>query len=218
MAPGLEAPIFSVIWPSASGFAWPSLSALSGCSGGGSVSRRSWADQPGSSSPPLVRVPCRSSSVRVLAGHYFFPSIPFFALAFGTLALPAVASFHSEPGSISWRAPAWIAVGLLTTAVAVVSTHGSLEVRNTSLIRDLDAVRAVAPVGQTIGACPGSGDDWGLVNYWQRFYRISLQTDGAPANGWFLVASEPSDRCAVPSGCGPVAATSEFSLLRCGKP
>ena len=28
------------------------------------------------------------------------PSIPFFALAFGALALPAVASFHSEPGSI----------------------------------------------------------------------------------------------------------------------
>lgn len=151
----------------------------------------------------------------VLAGHYFFPSVPFSALAFGTLALPAVASFRSEPGSLSWRAPAWIAVGLLSTAVVVLSTHGSLEVRNASLIRDLDAVASVAPVGQTIGACPGSSDDWGLVNYWQRFYRVSLRTDGAPANGWFLVASE---RCAVPSGCGPVAATTEFSLLRCDKP
>jgi hypothetical protein len=151
----------------------------------------------------------------VLAGHYFFPSVPFFALAFGALALPAVASFRSEPGSISWRAPVWIAVGLLSTAVVVLSTHGSLELRNASLIRDLDAVGSVAPVGQTIGACPGSGDDWGLINYLQRFYRISLRTDGTPANGWFLVASE---RCIAPSGCRPVTATTEFSLLRCDKP
>jgi hypothetical protein len=71
----------------------------------------------------------------------------------------------------------------------VLSTHGSLELRNASLIRDLDAVGSVAPIGQTIGGCPGSGDDWGLINYLQRFYRISLRTDGTPANGWFLVAS-----------------------------
>ena len=151
----------------------------------------------------------------VLAGHYFFPSIPFFALAFAALALPAVASFRSEPGSTSWRAPAWISASLLSVVVVVLSTHGSLELRNASLIRDLDAVASIVPVGQTIGACPGSSDDWGLINYFQRFYRVSLQADGRPASGWFLAGSEG---CAAPSGCDPVAATSEFSLLRCGKP
>ena len=151
----------------------------------------------------------------VLAGHYFFPSIPFFALGFGALALPAVASFRSEPKSRSWRAPVWISAGLLMAMVAVLVTRGSLELRNVGLIRDLDAVASIVPVGQTIGACSGASDDWGLINYFQRFYRVSLQADGNTANGWFLVASEG---CAAPSGCDRVADTSEFTLLRCRQP
>ena len=101
---------------------------------------------------------------------------------------------------------------LLVSVAAVVATHGSLEVRSRELVRDLNAIRDVAPVGATIGACPSSQLDWGLHNYFQRFYRISLNPDGQPHGGWFLVAS---DGCTAPPSCQPVRGTTEFTLLQC---
>ena len=151
----------------------------------------------------------------VLVGHYFFPSTPFFALGFAALALPAVSSFRSRPGSRSWRAPVWLAASLVAAAVVLLITRGPLEVRSRALIRDLDVIRSIAPIGQTIGACPASAQDWGLLSFMQRFYRISLRSDGAPASGWFLMAS---GGCALPSACRVVdaaAPTTEFTLLQC---
>ena len=151
----------------------------------------------------------------VLDGHYFFASTPFFALGFGALALPAVSGFQSRPGSLSWRAPVWMASSLTVAAIVVLVAHGPLEVRSQGLIRDLDAIRDIAPVGQIVGACPASAEDWGLLNYFQRFYRISVQGNGEPASGWFLLAS---GGCATPVSCVPVnVETSGFTLLRCGQ-
>jgi len=148
----------------------------------------------------------------VLAGHYFVPSVSLFALAFAALTLPAISTYRSRPSSLSWRLPVLLASLLLVSVAAVVATHGSLEVRSRELVRDLNAIRGVAPVGATIGACPSSQLDWGLHNYFQRFYRISLNPDGQPHAGWFLVAS---DGCTAPPSCQPVRGTTEFTLLQC---
>ena len=148
----------------------------------------------------------------VLAGHYFVPSMPWFALAFAAVTLPAISAYRSRPSSLSWRLPVLIATLLLVSVVAVVATHGSLEVRSRELVRDLSVIRDVAPRGETIGACPSSQFDWELLNYFQRFYLISLQPDGEPHAGWFLLAT---DGCATPASCQPVEGTTKFTLLRC---
>jgi len=148
----------------------------------------------------------------VLAGHYFVPSMAWFALAFAAVTLPAISAYRSRPSGLSWRLPVLIAMLLLVSVAAVVATHGSLEVRRRELVRDLNAIRDVAPLGATIGACPSSQFDWELLNYFQRFYRISLQPDGEAHAGWFLLATEG---CTTPASCQPVKGTTKFTLLRC---
>lgn len=148
----------------------------------------------------------------VLAGHYFVPSVPLFALAFAALTLPAISAYRSRPASLSWRLPVVLAILLFVSVATVLTTHGSLEVRSRELVNDLHAIREVAPVGATIGACPSTQFDWELLNYFQRFYRISLQPDGEAHAGWFLLAT---DGCATPSSCQPVSGTAKFTLLRC---
>jgi 4-amino-4-deoxy-L-arabinose transferase-like glycosyltransferase len=148
----------------------------------------------------------------VLAGHYFLPSLPFFALGFAAIALPAVASFKTSPGSLAWRAPAWIAVLLLAAVVVVLTMHGPVEVRDARMVRSMDRIATVAPRGATIGACSQSAGDWGVITYLQRFYRISLAADDAPRTGWFLATP---GACAVPATCQLAAEAETFSLFRC---
>jgi 4-amino-4-deoxy-L-arabinose transferase-like glycosyltransferase len=159
----------------------------------------------GAASLPILMSP-------VLAGHYFFPSTPFFALAFGALALPASSAGRRQATRMAWVAPYGLAGGLATLALGVLLLNGPLELRNVDMIRSLDAIREVAPEGQTIGACPSSSEDWGLHNYLQRFYRISLDTSDAPVTDWFLVTP---GACIAPSPCQAVADTENFALLRC---
>ena len=148
----------------------------------------------------------------VLAGHYFFPSMPIFALAFGALALDPASSLAATPGRPSWRVPVWGATAVSVAVVAIVAIRGPLEIRNAELVRDLDAIRSLAPVGQTVGACPASSGEWGLLNYAQRFYRISLYADGAAHNGWFL---QSPGQCAPPPACQSVSRHPSFDLFSC---
>lgn len=148
----------------------------------------------------------------VLAGHYFLPSLPFFALGFAAVALPAVAPLKTSPGSLAWKVPGWIAFLLIAAVVVVLTVHGPVEVRDERMVRSMDRIAAIAPHGATIGACPQSAGDWGLINYLQRFYRISLAADGAPRTGWFLATP---GACAAPPSCQPAAETETFSLFRC---
>lgn len=148
----------------------------------------------------------------VLAGHYFFPSVPFFALGFAALAMPAVSEMRAEPGGWPWRAPAALAIALLATIVVVLAVHGSLERRDVAMLRSLDAISAVAPRGTTVGGCAASGRDWGLLAYLQRYYRISLMPNDAPVSGWFVITP---GSCAAPSTCQPAVEAEAFSLMRC---
>ena len=75
-----------------------------------------------------------------LAGHYFLPSVPFFALGFASLAAaPASRLLGPAPG---WhrRVPALLGAALLIASVAVPILHGSVEPRDEDLIRNLDVV------------------------------------------------------------------------------
>jgi hypothetical protein len=151
-----------------------------------------------------------------LSGHYFLPSVPFFALAAAALALPAVASFRREaPGPWATRVPVLLGTGLLAAAATVIVVHGTLEPRNRDLIASFDALERVVPVGETVGSCAGSAQDWGLVAYAQRFYRLSLAFEDRPVNGWFFRKDEA---CAPPPDCRLAAGSSPVELYRCEVP
>jgi hypothetical protein len=148
----------------------------------------------------------------VLAGHYFFPSIAFFALGFAALAEPATRAFRPRSGGRAWRAPVWIAAALAAAVVLVLSIHGPVERRDTELVGSLYALEPGLRKGGIVGACPASAEDWGLVNYLQRFYRVSVIADGSPQDGRFLMAS---GGCAAPPNCVTSIQTARVVLLQC---
>jgi hypothetical protein len=149
-----------------------------------------------------------------MAGHYFLPSIPYFALAGAAFALPAVRSFFDgrTPGTWAKRAPVVIAGALVLTTALVLVFHGTLERRDREMIESLDAIAADVPRGTTIGTCRASGEDWGLVAYMQRFFRVSLDAAEAPSNGWFLVAN---GACTAPPSCSLTRDGARLALFRC---
>jgi 4-amino-4-deoxy-L-arabinose transferase-like glycosyltransferase len=148
-----------------------------------------------------------------MAGHYFIACVPFFALASGAAALPAVLSFRREsPGPWARRVPLLLAGGLLVAIPAVLVRHGTLEPRNRDLIAAFDRAAGVVPAGATVGTCRGSAEDWGLVAYAQRFMRLSLTFEDQPANEWFLRKDEA---CAVPAACTAAVGAPPIELYRC---
>ena len=158
----------------------------------------------------IASVPVLISAV--MAGMYFMPAVPYFALGFAALALPAVEREPAAAPSRWQHVPIAIALALVITSAAVIVTRGSLERRDTSLIRDLDAIAPVVPAGATIGTCSNAAGDWGFHAYMQRFFRVSLQAGNAPANGWLLVHA---DDCVAPDTCRTAAAGDRLRLYRC---
>lgn len=148
----------------------------------------------------------------VLAGHYFVPSVPFFALAAAALSLPVVQTLKGSTGRRRF-VPIGIAVALAMTSVVVLAVHGPMERRDLDLIAGLDAIRPLAPVGSTIGTCENATQEFGFQSYMQRFFRISLETTGAPRGGWFLILKAS---CAAPPSCEKAAGDPTLLLYRCG--
>jgi hypothetical protein len=147
----------------------------------------------------------------VLPGHYFFPSMPLYALGAAALVLPAVASRRPRPGGPAWYAPGLAAVALAMASAGVVAVHGPIEPRDRALLADIDRVGALVPRGATIGTC-AEGPAWGTLTYLQRYHRVSLDATGAPVEGWFL--QEPGV-CAAPPACEPAVAHATLTLWRC---
>jgi 4-amino-4-deoxy-L-arabinose transferase-like glycosyltransferase len=148
----------------------------------------------------------------VLAGHYFVPAVPFFALAAGALAVPFLEV--TSPARAGWRTswPVAVAGGLAFAVAGVIMVHGTLEPRDREMVRSLDALAGVMPASTTIGTCAAAAEDWGLHGYVQRFFRSSLDPRDRAVDGWFLVANEA---CLAPAGCAPTAAGSRVALYRC---
>ena len=159
----------------------------------------------------VASVPLLAS--RKLAGHYFLGSLPFYALAAASTALPVIMSRRTRPPRRWARAaPVAIAGGLIVAAVLILTLHGTLEPRDRRVIGSFDAIAGTLPRATTVGTCETSTPNWGLVAYAQRFFRVSLATTGRPANGWFLL---PAGACTPPAGCRVAAAGATLQLFQC---
>ena len=158
---------------------------------------------------------CASLPIAVspkLAGHYFLPSVPFFALGFASLAAaPASLLLRPAPG---WRrrVPAFLGAALLVASLVVPVVHGSIEPRDEDLLRNLDLVGAEIPRGITIGSCRESADSWSLHCYVNRYFRVSLDPSGGPVNGFML---QDRGACQPPPGCQVAAGGDRLVLFRC---
>jgi 4-amino-4-deoxy-L-arabinose transferase-like glycosyltransferase len=172
-----------------------------------------------------------------VAGHYFLPAIPMFALGFSSIAHGFVASrvaarlrrptlapdalqpaLRAEPAAMASAAMASAPILFVSCTLAVIITlvfvFGRGGSRDAAMLHDLDAIDRAMPRGLTIGACghPRSSRDWGLHTYTQRWFRVSLDARDMPINGWLL---RTEAECAVPTSCVPVARGNTLTLFRC---
>ena len=138
-----------------------------------------------------------------LSGHYLLPAVPMFALGFALLA----AAF------VDARVRKTLIVVTLLAVVVLASRRGR---RDDALIRDLAAIEHAMPRAVVMGACPHprAAFDWGLHSYVQRWYRVSLDAQAQPVNGWFLRSDAA---CAVPESCAPAAGGENLTLFRCAQ-
>jgi 4-amino-4-deoxy-L-arabinose transferase-like glycosyltransferase len=148
----------------------------------------------------------------VLAGHYFIPSVPLFALAVATVALPAVQAYRERTDGYARFIPTAIGVALAALAVMVPLVRGPMGKRDADLIQALRAIAPNLPRGGTIGTCASAAEDWGLHNYLQRFSRVSLAATGRSGDGRFLIRRVA---CAPPPECSEIAREGELALYRC---
>ena len=156
----------------------------------------------------VASIPILSSPV--LAGHYFVPSVPFFALAAAALSLPAVEGFSSAAGAGRF-VPGAIAAALIASVGLVLLIHGPLERRDVSLIAGIDAIRPHVPVGSTAGTCADAAGEFGLQSYLQRFLRMSLDP-GGEGHDWFVVFKAA---CLPPPSCSEGRGNLTLQLYEC---
>lgn len=147
-----------------------------------------------------------------MAGHYFLPAVPFFALGCGSLMLGPVQSIVLRAGRLAQGVLVLLGGGLIAASIVVPIVHGPIEPRDTEMMRNFDAISAAMPRAVTIGTCEQLADDWGLHTYVSRFFQVSLDARGVPVNGWFLTSDEA---CSAPSTCSRAAAGTRLALFRC---
>lgn len=148
----------------------------------------------------------------VLAGHYFLPSVPFFALAVATAALPPVAAYRELSSTTRRFMPLGIAAALVLAAAVVLLVRGPMERRDTEIIRGLRSAGPLVPRGRTIGTCESAAEEWGLHGYFQRFFRVSLDASEAAREGWFVIWR---DGCQPPPRCVERTSEGGLRLFRC---
>jgi hypothetical protein len=147
-----------------------------------------------------------------MVGHYFLPSVPFYALGFASLALGPAMSVVERTRHMARRVIMALAIGLLVASVAVPLLYGAVEPRDVEMVRNLDAIAPAMPRDVTIGTCEQASTNWGLHSYISRFFRVSLDAAGQPVNGWLLTLDAA---CAAPPACSLAAAGDRLALYRC---
>jgi 4-amino-4-deoxy-L-arabinose transferase-like glycosyltransferase len=156
----------------------------------------------------IASIPILSSPV--LAGHYFVPSVPFFALAAAALSLRSIERPSISVG-MRRNVPGAIAAALVLSVAIVLLVHGPLERRDVSLIAGIDAIRPYAPIGSTMGTCADAAGEFGLQSYMQRFLRVSLDPGGG-RHDWFVVFKAA---CVPPVSCTGGRGNSTLQLYEC---
>ena len=148
-----------------------------------------------------------------IAGHYFLPAAPLFALAFSSVSLTSVRSLNL---AISPRArPIAGALGaiFLVATFAIPALGRSLEPRDVSWMPEYEALEPFMAIGATVGTCPAVATDWGIHAYMQRFFEVSLDTDNGLTRPHYLQLKDRT--CAEPPGCSRVVQTPRFALFEC---
>ena len=148
-----------------------------------------------------------------IAGHYLVPSIPFYALAAATLALPLVEPLYRRYGDRDWvsRAMSVAGIVLLAAALALPFLPVRIEPRDVQWIAEFESVGPLLPRGTTVASCDAVSEDWGLHAYMQRFYRVSVDT--TRPHPYFLQATDRP--CEAPSGCAALVTTARLTLFDC---
>lgn len=154
-------------------------------------------------------------SARII-GHYFVPSIPFFALGFAALTYRQLdlphARWHASPAVRV--ATSVICLTLVAAAVGMPLSGIRWEPRDVEQVAEYGALAPLLPPRATAGTCPGTVLNWNGAVYLQRFLRLGL--DEGPArgsHGFFLRSSH--NPCEIPPSCKSLRAGSSVELFRC---
>jgi 4-amino-4-deoxy-L-arabinose transferase-like glycosyltransferase len=115
-------------------------------------------------------------------GFYFVPSLPYYAIAFALLCVPAVGRLQKTVPEQLWsraRAAGWVAILLCVVVLPFIA--GGVG-RDSKLIHDVRLIGDRVCGEQqrcraTLSICPEIQKLWALYGYLQRYYQISLATD-----------------------------------------
>ena len=151
-----------------------------------------------------------------IAGHYFVPSIPLYALGLASLSLPwigpALDRWRSRP--IVRRVVGVLGVLFLVAAIVIPLLGGSLEPRDVAWMSEYRTLSSSIPRGATLGTCEAVREDWGLHAYMQRLFEVSLDPDRGPQQHRFYL--QVTDRpCDPPPACESMAVTRRLALYEC---
>jgi 4-amino-4-deoxy-L-arabinose transferase-like glycosyltransferase len=148
-----------------------------------------------------------------MAGHYFVPAVPFFALAAASFVMPAVDRYDWIRSEGKRHIPLMLAGALLVATIVVPVAHGPIEPRDLDTVASLDALASAMPRGAIVGTCRAEQFDWSFATYLQRFFRVSVEAQGAAVDGWFVA---PNGACPPPPpDCQPAANGATMVLYRC---
>ncbi len=154
-----------------------------------------------------------ATSTKVM-GHHFAAAIPMFAIGFGMLAWPFVATAFERPlrGRLLAALPAAAGVVLLAAAVAVPLIYGAIESRDQGLVRALWILGRSFPERPIMAICAAANDEWSLHAYVQRFYKGSLDASGTPRDLFLRVMDR---ECPVPTPCVRTRFAGGLELYSC---
>ena len=151
-----------------------------------------------------------------MSGHYFLPSIPFYALGFASLCAPWLGPAIDRWGRSRRITAVVVALGLLFLAGSVVIPLAgrSLEPRDVAWMREYRSVSPSVPRGAILATCEAVRTDWGLHAYMQRLFEVSLDPDrGNERHRYYLQLTDRD--CRAPQACTLIATTERMALYDC---
>lgn len=146
-----------------------------------------------------------------LSFYYLVPAIPYFAIGFSLLAVPALEeclqkfSFHKN---LIWSLRILLTGGIILVSGISISQIGKAS-RDEATIACVDRVAEITGKKTIIGLSPELQQDWTLIASLQRYAHISVSMD--QTNSFYL--QRPAEE--IPAGFGDThSGMSDFRLLK----
>ncbi|MGB3545493.1 MAG: glycosyltransferase family 39 protein, partial [Saprospiraceae bacterium] len=143
--------------------------------------------------------------------YYLLPSMNYFALGFAILTAAGAVPLFSRPMGKRWsQLLTGVMVLLLIAGLANTARHwGQVNRRDRVVLNDIDQMNTVLQPTAVIGS---QGDIAGLVSYFYRTNRISIDTTAANVSGYEVMVAQKDTTF---SGYQPVPLTTEkYGLYR----